>query len=88
MVNEDKVSIHLMQRIWTKTGLIYSHKFLGIREKKLRVNLSSSEDKAAVDAHVNAGKVYDYYKKTFNRNSFDDKGAEANFYCSRWRKLE
>lgn len=33
------------------------------------------EDKAAVDAHVNAGKVYDYYKKTFNRNSFDDKGA-------------
>lgn len=34
------------------------------------------EDKAAVDAHVNAGKVYDYYKKTFNRNSFDDKGAK------------
>ncbi|MFH4082172.1 peptidase M4 family protein, partial [Acinetobacter baumannii] len=31
---------------------------------------------AAVDAHVNAGKVYDYYKKTFNRNSFDDKGAK------------
>nr|WP_282597794.1 M4 family metallopeptidase [Bacillus cytotoxicus] len=34
------------------------------------------EDKAAVDAHVNAGKVYDYYKKTFNRNSFDNKGAK------------
>ncbi|EOP17408.1 bacillolysin [Bacillus cereus VD131] len=34
------------------------------------------DDKAAVDAHVNAGKVYDYYKKTFNRNSFDDKGAK------------
>ena len=25
---------------------------------------------------MNAGKVYDYYKKTFNRNSFDDKGAK------------
>lgn len=34
------------------------------------------DDKAAVDAHVNAGKVYDYYKKTFNRDSFDDKGAK------------
>lgn len=34
------------------------------------------DDKAAVDAHVNAGKVYDYYKKAFNRNSFDDKGAK------------
>lgn len=34
------------------------------------------DDKAAIDAHVNAGKVYDYYKNTFNRNSFDDKGAK------------
>lgn len=34
------------------------------------------EDKAAVDAHVNAGKVYDYYKKVFQRNSFDNQGAK------------
>lgn len=29
----------------------------------------------AVDAHFNAGKVYDYYKNVHNRNSFDGKGA-------------
>ncbi|MCP1125901.1 M4 family metallopeptidase [Bacillus sp. 3103sda1] len=34
------------------------------------------EDKAAVDAHANAEKVYDYYKKTFKRNSFDNEGAK------------
>lgn len=34
------------------------------------------EDKAGVDAHANAEKVYDYYKKTFNRNSYDNKGAK------------
>ncbi|MED1407129.1 M4 family metallopeptidase [Bacillus mycoides] len=28
----------------------------------------------AVDAHFNAGKVYDYYKNVHNRNSFDGKG--------------
>ncbi|MBM7588111.1 neutral peptidase B [Bacillus pakistanensis] len=33
-------------------------------------------DPAAVDAHVNAGEVYDYYKETFNRDSFDDAGAK------------
>ncbi|KEK21224.1 peptidase M4 [Bacillus manliponensis] len=33
-------------------------------------------DKAAVDAHANAAKVYDYFKKTFDRNSFDDQGAK------------
>ncbi|WP_377891195.1 M4 family metallopeptidase [Alkalihalobacillus sp. R86527] len=30
---------------------------------------------AEVDAHYNAGKVYDYYKSTHNRNSFDNNGA-------------
>jgi bacillolysin len=30
---------------------------------------------AAVDAHHNAGVVYDYYYDTHNRNSFDDNGA-------------
>ncbi|PWK16368.1 M4 family metallopeptidase [Tumebacillus permanentifrigoris] len=32
-------------------------------------------DKAAVDAHFYAGKVYDYYLANFNRNSFDNAGA-------------
>ncbi|MBT2654922.1 peptidase M4 family protein [Bacillus sp. ISL-18] len=30
---------------------------------------------ADVDANYYAGKVYDYYKNTFNRNSFDNNGA-------------
>ncbi|MFZ0476777.1 MAG: M4 family metallopeptidase [Halobacillus sp.] len=33
-------------------------------------------DAASVDAHKNAGIVYDYYKETFNRDSFDDNGAK------------
>ncbi|MFC0522021.1 M4 family metallopeptidase [Pontibacillus salicampi] len=33
-------------------------------------------DPAAVDAHVNAAEVYDYYKETFNRDSFDGNGAK------------
>lgn len=37
--------------------------------------LNASYDKAAVDAHFYAGKVYDYYKNVFNRNSYDNKGA-------------
>ncbi|KEK18101.1 bacillolysin [Bacillus manliponensis] len=32
-------------------------------------------DSAAVDAHYYAGVTYDYYKDTFNRNSYDDAGA-------------
>ncbi|MCP3032050.1 M4 family metallopeptidase [Halobacillus sp. A1] len=32
-------------------------------------------DSAAVDAHAHAGEVYDYFKETFNRDSFDDNGA-------------
>lgn len=31
-------------------------------------------DGAAVDAHANAQKTYDYFLKTFNRNSVDDNG--------------
>ncbi|MGE8204535.1 M4 family metallopeptidase [Heyndrickxia sp. NPDC080065] len=33
-------------------------------------------DPAAVSAHINAEKVYDYYQKTFKRNSLDDKGMK------------
>ncbi|EIT85666.1 peptidase M4 thermolysin [Fictibacillus macauensis ZFHKF-1] len=35
----------------------------------------STTQAAAVDAHAYAGKVYDYYKNTFGRNSYDNKGA-------------
>ena len=33
-------------------------------------------DGAAVDAHANAQKTYDYYLKTFDRNSVDDNGQQ------------
>ncbi|PEA55502.1 bacillolysin [Bacillus pseudomycoides] len=36
---------------------------------------NASRDAAAVDAHYYAGVTYDYYKNTFNRNSFDNAGA-------------
>lgn len=36
---------------------------------------SATNDAPAVDAHYYAGKTYDYYKSTFNRNSYDDKGS-------------
>jgi Zn-dependent metalloprotease len=38
-------------------------------------NFDSEEQKAAVDAHFYAGKVYDFYKTVMGRNSYDDKGA-------------
>lgn len=40
--------------------------------------LNSTYDAPAVDAHYYAGVTYDYYKKTFNRNSFDGNGAAIN----------
>lgn len=36
---------------------------------------SATSDAPAVDAHYYAGNTYDYYKSTFNRNSYDDKGS-------------
>ncbi|PGM70932.1 bacillolysin [Bacillus cereus] len=36
----------------------------------------NQKDQAAVDAHVYAGKVYDYYKKVHGRDSYDGKGAK------------
>ncbi|WP_226670438.1 M4 family metallopeptidase [Metabacillus litoralis] len=36
---------------------------------------TSSSQGAEVDAHYYAGQVYDYYKNTHNRNSFDNNGA-------------
>ncbi|MGM9986945.1 MAG: M4 family metallopeptidase [Bacillaceae bacterium] len=37
--------------------------------------LTATYDRAAVDAHYYAGLTYDYYKSTFNRNSYDNAGA-------------
>lgn len=44
-------------------------------------------DGAAVDAHAFAEKTFDFYKKNFNRNSFDDKGTPIKSYIhvgSKW----
>ncbi|MGF9829491.1 M4 family metallopeptidase [Bacillus anthracis] len=49
---------------------------LGYTGYEIESKFKFFEDKAGVDAHVNAEKVYDYYKKTFNRNSYDNKGAK------------
>ena len=47
--------------------------------------LSANYDRAAVDAHYYAGVTYDYYKNTFNRNSYDNNGAalKASVHYSR-----
>ncbi len=37
--------------------------------------LDDTYDAAAVDAHYYAGITFDYFKNTFNRNSYDDRGA-------------
>ncbi|MEI4830059.1 M4 family metallopeptidase [Bacillus sp. FJAT-53711] len=50
--------------------------WLGYTGEEIESKNKFFEDKAAVDAHANAEKVYDYYKKTFNRNSFDNNGAK------------
>ncbi|MEO8516127.1 MAG: M4 family metallopeptidase [Flavobacterium sp.] len=41
---------------------------------------SSTRDNAALDAHWGAMKTYDFWKNTFNRNSFDDNGAQIKNY--------
>ncbi|SFD23705.1 neutral peptidase B. Metallo peptidase. MEROPS family M04 [Bacillus sp. 491mf] len=50
--------------------------WLGYTGEEIESKNKFFDDKAAVDAHANAEKVYDFYKKTFNRNSFDNKGAK------------
>jgi bacillolysin len=37
---------------------------------------NDSYDAAAVDAHYFAGQTYDFYKENYNRNSYDNNGAE------------
>ena len=44
-------------------------------------NFFGKEDhKPSVSAHYNAGKVIDFYKNLFNRNSLDDKGMAINSF--------
>ena len=44
-------------------------------------NFFGTEDyKASVSAHYNAGKVIDFYKNLFNRNSLDDNGMPIKSY--------
>lgn len=38
-------------------------------------NFNATSQRADVDAHYYAGVVYDYFKNTHNRNSFDNRGA-------------
>lgn len=40
--------------------------------------LNTTYDRAAVSAHVNASKTYDFYKNTYGRNSYDNNGAALN----------
>jgi bacillolysin len=39
-------------------------------------------DKKAVSAHYNSGKVFDYYKTTFNRNSINARGGNINSFIN------
>lgn len=41
---------------------------------------STTRDNAALDAHWGAEMTYDFWKNTFNRNSFDDNGALMKSY--------
>ncbi|PRB04144.1 peptidase M4 [Chryseobacterium sp. MYb7] len=41
---------------------------------------STGSNDAALDAHWGVEKTYDYFKSTFNRNSYDDQGAVLNSY--------
>nr|WP_084157821.1 M4 family metallopeptidase [Bacillus manliponensis] len=51
-------------------------RFTGHTGKEIESKTEFFEDRAAVDAHANAAKVYDYFKGTFQRDSFDNKGAK------------
>ncbi len=39
---------------------------------------NATYDRAAVSAHVNAAKTYDFYKNTYGRNRYDNAGARLN----------
>jgi len=41
---------------------------------------NTAKDNAALDAHLGAIKTYDFWKNTFNRNSFDDNNGQIRNY--------
>jgi bacillolysin len=41
---------------------------------------NANKDNAALDAHWGAEKTYDFWKNIFNRNSYDDAGAQIKSY--------
>ncbi|WP_155891066.1 M4 family metallopeptidase [Ectobacillus panaciterrae] len=51
-------------------------RYIGYTGKEITSLSQRFDDPAAVDAHVSAQKVYDYYKNTMGRNSFDNTGAK------------
>ncbi|ARV91117.1 peptidase M4 [Bacillus thuringiensis serovar roskildiensis] len=63
-------------RIETYTALnAPSHNFINYSLHSQNNSWSDQKHAAAVDAHYNTGKVYDYYKNVHGRNSFDGYGA-------------
>jgi Zn-dependent metalloprotease len=51
-----------------------------IKGKLVSSKTTTFSDSSAVDAHAYAETTYDFYKKSFNRNSFDGKGSEIKSY--------
>lgn len=43
-------------------------------------NVNVNKDEVATDAHWGAEQTYQYFKNTFNRNSYDNAGAKINSY--------
>lgn len=60
--NLDRLTFQLLSQLYRYNGDI-------VTSQSIHFN-----DPAAVDAHAHAIKVYDYYEKKFDRNSFDNKG--------------
>lgn len=59
-----------------ETPFILLSALLGFTGFEVTSNSNFFYDPAAVSAHVNAGKVYDYYKRVFERDSLDDNGMK------------
>ncbi|MBX4163796.1 M4 family metallopeptidase [Priestia megaterium] len=62
----------------TEDNLPLFFKEIGVTGLEVGSNTNHFNDPIAIDAHVNAEKVYDYYKEVFGRNSFDDEGSKIN----------
>lgn len=59
-----------------ETAFIIMSGLLGFTGFEVTTPTSMFYDPAAVSAHINAGKVYDHYKKKHDRNSLDDNGMK------------